>query len=734
MFGRKKTKRQRIVRAAIPLRLFGHSDLDRLSEAIALMPGIMSMNVSRAASCVFLSFDNSKISSDEIMGKIRDLGFDPLKFAEEPVHSTKNSAQETIRACNAMFVRFVLAAFLSVAILVGERFAFSGFTFSVLALVAWFATGWNLHKGALRALRRKKADMPLLAMISCAAIFLHGVLTAIFPAINTMYNPHWHDIPLLIMFINFGLWIELRYKAESVKSLEKLFRITPTFARRVGDKGEEIITVDEVQKGDILLIRPGEQIPADGFVSKGMSSVDESLLTGEAVPATKAAGSSVFAGTFNQEGWFEFRTTAVGDETSIMKIAFAVNESKYDKKTYSGAADRFSAWFVPISIFIAIVSSMLWILLAWDYSMAFSVFFSVISVACPVAIGISVPLSIRIGFGRARSLGVLIRNTDILDIVKTSDTVIFDKTGTITDGSIELKSMHPYGIVEEELLNFMALAEDKSDHPLAQAVRNEAKARSIYPRGILAFTAYPGRGVKVSCEQGEIKAGSLLWFEMENISIPANVRNEAIATADSLLMIAVNGQFKGYASFGGRIRKNAADVVRELRKMNIEPVLASGDSSKAVENAARETGIDIFHSGVFPDDKRNIIRRYKALGKSTVMVGDGFNDAPALSAADIGISLRSGADLAAEASDVTLMHDDLKSVVDTILVLKRIRAAIRQNMTLAFLFSLIMIILASGALYPFFGFVARPQWSAATSLLAIVLIILNSFRLRSMKL
>ena len=735
MSKKQETKKNRTVRAAIPLKSpLSESLANSLEETYVLMPGIYALTVSRAASSVFITYNEASLSKEEIIRKITDLGLEIAAYKEETLFEDHHTSQRLRHNCHTMFVRFIFALAFSAAMLAGESYSFSGFTFSVVSLLTWFTSGWHFHKGALASLRAKKTDSSVLVSLSCLAIFVHGIVITLFPDMSSIYKPHWHDIGLILAFVNFGLWVELKYKVNSVDALDKMFSKLPIIATRIGDKGEEVISVEEVKIGDILLIKPGVQIPADGHVTKGLSSVDESLLTGEAIPASKAPGSNVYAGTFNQSGWFEFRASRIGRETTIMRIAQAVQESRYGKNSAERIADKISRWFVPSVIFLSLVAGLIWMLAAWDYAMAFGVFASMLAVACPCAIGLAIPFAVRVGFRRAESLGVQIRNTEILDIVKTSDTVIFDKTGTITDGTLELKEIHPQGITEDEFLKYVSLAEEKSEHPLALAVRRMAEKKEIYPHGVLAFTAYPGRGVKVTCEDGEIMAGSLRWFELERIAMPLGIKQQLMGISDSLLMLAKNGEFLGYASFGGRIRHNAAAVVKELKEMNIEPVLASGDSSKAVETTAKETGIDIFHFGVFPDDKRNIIRRYKALGKSTVMVGDGFNDAPALASSDIGISLRSGADLAAEASDVTLMHDDLKSVVDTILILKRIRITIKQNMAWAFIFNGIMVFLSAGILYPICGFIAQPQWSIAAVAFATFSIAVNSLLLKRMRL
>lgn len=732
---RKKTKESRILNAVIPLEgITSTAQAARIEQAAGELPGVSKVNLNTASSTLFLSYDSSLVLPMEIQKKAEECGCRVLAFSESGAVSEKKAADEIRKNCYRYFFRFILSVVLLAALLTGEKYNFSGLVMFFMAFIAWAVAGLHFHKGFFHAFSIKKPDMNMLVSMSSSVILLYGFLITVFPQFAGKYNAHWHDIALIMFFFNLGKWIESRYKVKAGEALEKLLRITPTFARRLSGRGEEIVPVKSVRKGDILLIRPGEQVPVDGLVTKGLSSVDESLLTGEAVPSSKAPGSHVFSGTFNQTGWFEFVTERVGEETTIMRIARAVQESQSGKKAAHRASDKIASWLVPVIIFIGIVAAVIWLICTWDFAMALGVFASIIAVACPCAMGIAVPVAVSIGFRRASALGVLIRNTDILDTVKTVNTVIFDKTGTLTDGTLNLKSVHPSGCTEQEFLELMALAENKSEHPFALAVRRAAEEKKIYPRGVLSFTAYPGRGVKAVCAAGELAAGSLRWFETEHIAVPDSVRTEFSTSPDSLLLLAQNGVFKGYATLGARLRSGAAAVVKLLRNMNIEPVLASGDRAPAVRAVAREVGIDVSHSGVFPDDKRNIVRRYKALGKHTVMVGDGFNDAPALSSADIGISLRSGADLAAESSDVTLMRNDLQSVVDTILILKRIRHIINQNLMWSMAYNIILVPLAAGLLYPFTGITVQPYWAVAAAVLGTLSVTLNSLRLRRMKL
>ncbi|MBO4556599.1 MAG: heavy metal translocating P-type ATPase [Elusimicrobiales bacterium] len=654
--------------------------------------------------------------------------------ANEPEYSLIiHSAHEIGKASSLYFKRFVIALLVFFASAAGEYIGFSRLVFCVLAFIAWAFAGWHFHKGYFEALRIKKADMNTLVSISSSVMFFYNLAITVFPDLASIYVAAWHYMPMMLAFANFGLWSECKYKKNEFDSAEKMFRIAPAFARRLGDRGEEIIPARDVKAGDLLLIRPAEQLSADGHVTKGISSVDEGQLTGESMPAAKAAGSRVYAGTINQTGWLEFVADAVGEDTAIMRIAIEVIKSRSGRAASKRISDKIAAWFMPFVFFAAFASAVAWMLFSWDYRMSLGVFVSVLSAACPLAIGITVPFAVGIGFMRSKKLGVHIRNAEIVDAAKTADTVIFDKTGTLTDGTLQLKLICPEGISEEEFFRLMAIAESKSEHPLAAAVRRASEERKIYPSGIMSYTSLPGRGVKATFSGGDIAAGSLQWLESLNVAVPENIVEQSEKSSCSMLLLALNGEYKGYASFSSRLRPNAAKMIQTLKKMKIQPVLASGDSRSAVQAAANETGIEIFHYGVFPAAKRDIICGYKSKGNITVMVGDGFNDAPALAAADIGISMRSGSGLAAEASDVTLMHDDLHSVISALLILKRIRTTIKQNASLAFIFSALYIPVAAGVLYPVCGWIAQPKFLTAFSLIGVLAVIINSMRLNRMK-
>lgn len=731
---RKKIVQFEIVKAVVPLSgVHCAACVARIEGALSELSGVKEAHVNLASATLFITYDTALISQKNIKTKIEECGFGVLAFYQDAAQAGRVAFEEIKKTSVSYFYRFIISLALTAALIIGKYAGFSDYTFICISFLTWAIAGWSFHIGCLRAIKAKTSDMNTLVSMSTTVIFLYGIFAVLFPGLADDYKPHWSELGVLICFINFGRWLETKYKVKAADALEKLFKIAPRFARKITAAGEEIVPLSDIKKGDTLIIRPGEQVPVDGKVIKGLSTVDESLLTGETLPVNKAAGSLVYSGTFNQSGWFEFIAQEVGENTTLMQIAKAVQESQAGKSSVQRVADKISAWFVPSVLLIALVAGVSWFLLYPEPSKSISVFAAVLAVSCPCAMGLAVPIAVSVGFGRAASLGVLIKNTDILDNVSNVSVVIFDKTGTITDGSLSVLKISPFGTDRKNLLMLMAAAEDKSEHPFAQAVRVEALKENIVPHGILSFSSYPGRGVKTVIKDGEILVGSLKWLLSKKINIPSDVQSETEESSDGVLLLAFNGEYKGYATFGSKMREDARYVVEALKKMGIEPVIASGDRKAAVEAVAGRLGIKNYHFGVFPEDKRSIIRRYKALGKKTVMVGDGFNDASALSSANIGIAMRSGTDMAAEAGDITLMRNDLKSVLSAINIVKHIKKVINQNMAWAFMYNVILIPITAGVLYPHFGILVQPHWAGAAMALSSVSVVLNSLRLKKIK-
>ncbi|OIO04464.1 MAG: copper-translocating P-type ATPase [Elusimicrobia bacterium CG1_02_56_21] len=727
---KKQIPNKKLKKAVIPLEgVSCASCVSRIETGLGSQPGIVSVSVNLPSRTAFISYDPAQAGAKSISGKIEELGYKALAFSESAIGAENTALIELEREKNMFLRRFLLGLALTSFLLLDFVFDFSQYTMLVVAGAAWGVAGWHFHQGFLRALKARTADMNSLVSLSTSVTFFYGVFVTLFPDGGGHYHAQWHEVGMLVTFINFGRWLEARSKNKAGEAVAKLFKITPKFARRLKDGREETVPVEEILPGDLVLLRPGEQVPVDGKVTGGASSLDESLLTGEAVPVEKEAGARVYAGTINKTGALEFAAEGVGEDTVLMKIIKAVEESQAQKSAVQHMVDRISAWFVPAVFFVATAAAGLWFHY-YGLGKAASIFAAVLAVACPCAMGLAVPMAVAVGFGRAASAGILIRNADVLESASGVDIVIFDKTGTVTEGRMHLGSLHPYKTGEKELLQLLASAEEKSEHPFAEAVRRQANEAGVKPLPLTAFDAVPGKGVRAGSAGGEMLVGSLKWFDELALPVPDSDREEINASSDSMLLAALDGKYMGYGRLADAIRPEAAGIIRELEAMGIEPVMASGDRQSVVAHAAAAVGIKIFHAEVFPEEKRQLVMRYKALGKRTAMVGDGFNDAPALSEADLGMAMRSGTDVAAQASDITLMHNDLRSVITAVKIAKAIKRVINQNLAWAFAYNIILIPMAAGVFYPRWGVVIPPSAAGAAMALSSVSVVMNSLRLK----
>ena len=708
--------------------------VERIEKGLAGMPGIRRVSVHLPSRTAFLTYDPALATAEGITLRIVGLGYKALAVSQSPARAENIAGAELEREKNQFLKKFLVSLAVTGFLLLGGVFEFSPYTMMLAAAFAWGWCGSHFHSGLISSLKARAADMNTLVSLSTSVTFFYGVFITVFPAALSMhYRAQWHEVGLLITFINLGRWLEARSKSKAADAVSNLFKIAPKFARRVRDGREELIHVEEILPGDVIALRPGEQVPVDGVIISGASAIDEALLTGEVRPQEKSPGSKVYAGTINKTGALEFSATGVGEDMVLMKIIKAVEESQAAKTSIQRLVDRISAWFVPFVLLAAFTALGFWLYYT-DVSRSVNVFAAVLAVACPCAMGLAVPMAVAVGFGRAAGLGILINNGDVLERISRVDVVIFDKTGTITEGRLRLSKVRPWKITEDEFLRLLLSAEAKSEHPFAEAVRLYAEGRAPAYEAPSAIEVTPGKGITVRLKDREIKAGSQKWFIEEGINLPAEPLAELRDGDGSLLLLSDNGTFVGYAALSDSIRPEAPGLVKELAAMGITPVIASGDRAAAVSAAASALGVTEFYAEVFPEEKRQIVLRHKALGMKVAVVGDGFNDAAALSEADIGIALRSGTDIAVKASDITLMHNGIAGVAQAVKLAKIIRKVIIENLLWAFAYNIILIPLAAGAFYPVFGLTIPPYFAGGAMALSSVSVVMNSLRLKKMRL
>ncbi|MDQ7773239.1 MAG: heavy metal translocating P-type ATPase [Elusimicrobiales bacterium] len=723
-------------KAVIPLEgVHCASCVARVEEAVGAVKGVERVSVHLPSKTAFVTYDPALTGARGLRAAIDGAGYKALAFSESSAAAEGVSFEELEREQAYYLSRLLFSALAAFVILLDMFLELSPYTLFLAATFSWTFCGWHFHAGLWRSLRARAADMNTLVSLSTSTAWLYSVALLFSPrAFGSGVHPHpqWHEVAMLIFFINLGRWLEARSKTGAGRAVSSLLQMAPKFARVMRGGREETVPAAAVVPGDLVLLRPGEQVPADGTVVKGSSAVDESLLTGESVPADKKPGDKLYAGTMNTSGSLEFEAVGVGEDMVLMKIAASVRESQAAKGSVQKLVDRISAWFVPAVFLVAVVSAGLWAHFA-GFGRAAMVFAAVLAVACPCAMGLAVPMAVAVGFARAARSGVLINNSDILERISRVDTVILDKTGTLTEGRLSVAAVEPRGVKEREFAALLLAAEQGSEHPFAAALRSYGPWKEIEVPGHHDFQAVAGKGVECAVGDDKVVAGSFKWLEELGVAVPTE-DIDAIAEAPvSALALARGGKYLGYATLADTLRPGAAALADELRAMGVEPVVASGDRDQAVAAAAGALGIKSIYSGIFPEEKKAIVARYKALGRKVAMVGDGFNDAAALSEADIGIAMRSGTDIAIQAGDMTLMKNDLAGVVDAIRISKAIKRVINQNLGWAFGYNLLLIPLAAGALYPFTGILVTPWMAGAAMALSSVSVVMNSLRLRGMK-
>jgi len=722
-------------KAVIPLEgVHCASCVGRIETGLSAVPGMGRVSVNLPSRTAFVVYDPALLDAAGIAAKIEELGYKALGVMESPAEAG-NMATAGIEVERRMLrVKFLAALALTGYTMLEMAVALPPYTAMSAAALAWAWCGSHFHSGLWRALRAGTADMNTLVSLSTSVIFFYGAAITFLPGLA---GPHqhaqWHEVAMLIAFINFGRWLEARSKSKAAEAVSGLFKLAPKTARRLKNGKEETVPAESILPGDTIALRPGEQVPVDGEVIEGFSSVDEALLTGEPVPQDKAPGAKVYAGTINKTGALRFAATGVGEDMALMKIIKAVEESQAGKNSVQRLVDRIAARFVPAVLLIALAAAGAWLYYA-DLPRAVSVFAAVLAVACPCAMGLAVPMALSAGFGRAAGLGMLINNAEVLERVPKINVMVMDKTGTLTEGRMKVVSVNPLGISEPRFLSLLLSAEESSEHPFAEAVRSYARERHVEHRKAERVEALPGKGIKALAAGSAIMAGSAKWFAEAGVHVPEEAAKEIAASQDSLLLLAADGVFMGYAALADTLRPEAPALLAELKAMGIKPVIASGDRRAAVQAQAAALGAEEFYAEIFPEEKSRIIQRHKALGASVAFVGDGFNDAAALSEADLGIAMGSGADIAVKASDITLMHSGLAGVAQALKLSRLIRRNIRQNLAWAFAYNIVLIPLAAGALYPGWGVTIPPYFAGAAMALSSVSVVLNSLRLKSAKL
>ncbi len=617
----------------------------------------------------------------------------------------------------------------------GLLWTWRGLGLVTLPILIW--GGSQFFKGMWAAAKSRSANMHTLIAIGISAAWLYSTVAVIWPGIfpkRELAETYYDVTAVVTALVVLGMALEVKARGRTSEALKKLIGLQAKTARVVRDGRESDVAIEDVVAGDLVVVRPGEKVPVDGLVVDGASALDESMVTGESIPVEKVAGDEVIGATMNRTGSFRFRATKVGKDTVLSNIVRMVQDAQGSKPPIQRTVDRVAAYFVPAVLIIGVIAFAVWYNLGPAPSTAYAViaFVTVLIIACPCALGLATPTSLTVGIGKAAENGILIRSGDALQTAKRLDTIVLDKTGTISVGKPSLTDVVAVDIAETDLLRLAAAVERSSEHPLAEAIVQGARARGIDPPEPEAFSAIPGQGVVAKVEGRAVMLGNLTMMRDCGIEPGALVEcAEAMADAGKTPMfVAIDGRPAGLVACADTVKEDSVRAISRLKELGLEVAMITGDNRRTAEAIARAVGVDRVLAEVLPQDKAQEVRKLQLEGKTVAMVGDGINDAPALAQADVGIAIGTGTDVAMGASDLTLVSGSLRGVVTAIEVSRATMRNVYQNLVGAFVYNTAGLPVAAGLLYPVFGILLSPLLAAAAMAFSSVTVVSNANRLR----
>ncbi|MGG0461635.1 heavy metal translocating P-type ATPase [Priestia aryabhattai] len=715
----------------------------RIEKGLNKLEGVTKASVNLALETASVEYSPSQIAPQDITQRVEKLGYGAKLKSEEREEGQSYREKELSKQKGKFWFSFILSVPLLWAMV--SHFTFTSFiplphmlmnpwVQLALATPVQFVVGKQFYVGAFKALRNKSANMDVLVALGTSAAYFYSLYSSLKSLGSSVHTAqlYYETSAILITLILLGKLFEANAKGRSSEAIKKMMGLQAKTAVVVRDGAEVKIPVEEVQKGEVIFIKPGEKVPVDGEIVEGQSAIDESMLTGESVPVDKNIGDKVIGATLNKNGFLKIKATNVGKETALAQIIKVVEEAQGSKAPIQRLADYISGIFVPIVVGIALLTFFVWYIwiVPGEFAPALEKLIAVLVIACPCALGLATPTSIMAGSGRAAEFGILFKGGEHLEATHKIDTILLDKTGTVTNGTPELTDLRiAQGYEENELLQLVASAERLSEHPLAQALVAGIKNKGIEIQDPLSFEAIPGYGVKATVQERELLVGTRKLMNQHKVNIDAALEEMTNLEREgkTAMLVALDEKYAGMLAVADTIKETSKEAVSRLKEMGLEVMMITGDNRQTAQAIAMQAGIDHVIAEVLPEGKAEEVKKLQQQGKKVAMVGDGINDAPALALADIGMAIGTGTDVAMEAADITLMRGDLMSIADAIEMSRKTISNIKQNLFWAMGYNTLGIPIAAVGLL-------APWVAGAAMAFSSVSVVLNALRLQRVRL
>lgn len=720
-----------------------------VERAVSKLPGIFEASVNYATEKAKVVYDPGKTRLSEIKHAIEKAGYKPLEADTGEKTDREKDIREKER--KSLWIRFLISAVFTIplfyiamghmihlpvpAFIDPDAYPLRFGLIQLILVIPVMAAGYKFYTIGYSRLVKLEPNMDSLIAIGTSTSFLYGLYSIsqiIKGKTEYAHELYFESVGVIITLILLGKYLESVTKGKTSEAIKKLMGLTPKTATVLIDGKEMVIPVEEVEVGDILVVKPGERIPVDGEVTEGSTSVDESMLTGESIPVEKFKGSKVIGASINKNGTIKFVAERVGKDTTLANIIKLVEDAQGSKAPIAKTADIIAGYFVPVVIAIAVISALAWLISGESVTFALTILVSVLVIACPCALGLATPTAVMVGTGKGAEYGVLIKSGEALETAHRINMIVFDKTGTITEGKPVVTDIIPAGgISDEELLKISASAEKGSEHPLGEAIVNSALERNLSLFPAEKFEAIPGQGIEVVVNGKKVLIGNRKLMEDRKIELTLGNEAERLAMEGKTpMLVSVDGREAGIIAVADVIKPGSKKAIETLHRMGVKVAMLTGDNKRTASAIAGQVGIDRVLAEVLPQDKANEVQKLQQEGYKVAMVGDGINDAPALAQADIGIAIGSGTDVAMESADIVLMKSDLMDVPTAILLSKKTIRNIKQNLFWAFAYNSAGIPVAAGVLHLFGGPLLNPMIAAAAMAFSSVSVLTNALRLK----